>query len=173
MCLRCIVFCDGDYLTEGTRDYASSLLGVRSTYHCMGLSAACLAIGEDGAIVTIEHVFHEREGTLLVYITLRGLSWEDAIKREALWLLLRVLFHEIDLVILRIDLNYAYTGWVSEGIPLSRSLEFMGRTRTITFTASAISLLVKNIILFIYCLVSINPPKGPSMSMCGGKEGTR
>lgn len=74
MCLRCIVFCDGDYLTEGTRDYASSLLGVRSTYHRMCLSAACLAIGEDGAIVTIEHVFHEREGTLLVYITLRGLS---------------------------------------------------------------------------------------------------
>ena len=57
MCLRCIVFCDGDYLAEGTRDNASSFLGVRSAYHCVGLAASGLSIREDGAIVTIEHVF--------------------------------------------------------------------------------------------------------------------
>lgn len=53
MCLRCIVFCDGDYLAESTWDYASSLLAVRSTHHCMCFAAACLAICEYGAIVAV------------------------------------------------------------------------------------------------------------------------
>jgi hypothetical protein len=155
MRLWSIVFSNGYYLTEGSRNNTTRLFTFRSTYHCMRFAAACLTICEYGSIVSIEYILDKRKGALLINVALWRFSWEDAVEWEAFRLFFCIFFYQIDLVILWIHLHNANTGCVNAIVPLSRYLEFIGRHLTMTFTASAISLLVKNIILFIYCLKSI------------------
>lgn len=92
MGLRCIILCDCDYLTEGTGNDAAGLLAISTTHHGVGLTAACLPISKDSAIVSIKHTFNQGKSTLLIDRALCRFGGKYTIKREAFWLLFRILF---------------------------------------------------------------------------------
>ena len=62
----CVIFSDGDYLAEGSRNDSSGLLIIAS-HHSMCFSASSLPIGKDGAIIAIEYTLYKGEGALLIY----------------------------------------------------------------------------------------------------------
>lgn len=106
----------------------------------MGLPAPRLPVGEDSAVVAVQHVVDQRERRLFVDETLGAVGAENVVERETLGLLLLVFLHEVDLAGLLLDLDDADTAWIERWVPRSISLLFMGRTRTITFTASDIAI---------------------------------
>jgi hypothetical protein len=106
----------------------------------VGFAAACLSVGEDGAVVAVEDVVDEGKGGLFVDETLCAICAEDVVEGKAFGLLLLVFLDEVDLACLFLDLDDAHTACIESKVPRSVSLPFMGRTRTITFTASAIAI---------------------------------
>ena len=147
----CVIFRDGDYLAEGSRNDSSGLLIV-SSHHSMCLSTSSLSVCEDGAIIAIEYTFYKGESTLLIYDALQAIWREYCIEGKAFGLFSWVFFDEVDLFCLLIDDYYAYATLISSCLPLAVSLEFIGRTRTITLTASAIVPLLKILYLGVYWL---------------------
>ena len=140
-----IVFGDGHDLTESSGNDASVLLKVVETHHCVGLSAPSLTIGENGAVVAVENRLDESKGALFVDEALWGVDPKDAVERECFGGFLGVFLFEEDLVVLAIDFYHAGAPCLGQSVPLSRSLAFMGRHRTITLTASDIESPDKNI----------------------------
>lgn len=69
MCFRCVIFSYCYYLTECPRNDSFGLLAL-SSHHGVRFAAACLPIRKNGAIIAIEYIFDQREGTLLVDETL-------------------------------------------------------------------------------------------------------
>lgn len=104
------VFSDRNDLAEGPRNDSLAVLGFVAAHHGMGLTAACLSIGEDGAIVAIEYAIDEGEGALLVDEALGAVRREDIVKREALGLLFTILSNKVDLIVFGVDLDNAYAG---------------------------------------------------------------
>lgn len=107
MSFRCIILGECDYLTEGTGYNAARLLTVSTAHHRMGLAAACLPIGEDGAIVSIKYTLDQRKGALLIDRALRRFGGEYAIEGEAFGLLFGVFFDQVYLIVLGINLHDA------------------------------------------------------------------
>lgn len=62
-------------------DHLSLFCGQRggNTEHRVGFSTACLAIGKDGAIVSIDDILDERKGRLFVDLLLGGVLAEDIV----------------------------------------------------------------------------------------------
>lgn len=60
----------------------SLMRGFLLTLHGMSFPCACLAIGKDGAIITIHDAFHDGQRSIIIYLLLLGLHVEDFIKHE-------------------------------------------------------------------------------------------
>ena len=71
-------------LFHGARYDASLVLtlDVAETFHCVGFSGACLAVGENRCVVAREHIEHSRLCSLLVDLGLSRLVVVYAIKAE-------------------------------------------------------------------------------------------
>ncbi len=144
MGLRSVIFGDRNYLAECSRDDAFSLLWLVATHHSMSLTTSCLTIGKYGSIVAVKHAVYKRKCTLFIYKGLRAICSEYIVERETFGLLFMIFFYEVYLIILRVHLYHTYTPLILYQLPLSIYLRFIGRTRTITFTASAIYKLISN-----------------------------
>jgi hypothetical protein len=74
-------------------------------------TAACLTVGEHGAIVTADDAFDERKPALVVDFLLDGVVSVDAVKREnsALSILGVFWFPQTDLAVVAIDANNLLT----------------------------------------------------------------
>lgn len=98
----------------------------------------CLAVGEDGAVVALEHVVHEAEGGLLVDDLLGGLRAEHIVESKTFRLVLLVGLEDGHLLVLLVHLDDSHTVCLSQSLLRYFSLVLIGLQRTITFTDSAI-----------------------------------
>ena len=99
MCL-CVVFGDGHYLTESSRNYSSAFLTLVAAHHRVCLTTTGLTVRKDGAIVSIEDAIDEGEGTLFIDEALRAIRCKNIIKGEAFGLFAIILSEKIDLAVL-------------------------------------------------------------------------
>ena len=73
--------CSGYYLFEGPGSHPHRQIG-SAPRHCVSLAAPCLAVSEDGAVVSLQDILNEHEGGLLVDFGLSGGDPEDVVECE-------------------------------------------------------------------------------------------
>lgn len=105
MCFGGVVLGDGDDLAEGAGNDASLFFIIGDAHHGVGLAASGLSIGEYCAIVAVEYVFDEGEGTLFIDVALECVWGENAVEGEAFWGLLHIFADQIYLIIFGIDFH--------------------------------------------------------------------
>ena len=109
MGLRRIIVCYCYYLLKGPRNDSLGLLALIAAHHRMGLAAPCLSIGKNGAIVAFQHVVDQRKSTLFVDECLGSVRGENIIERKCFGLIFSILFDEVNLVILHVDIDHTDT----------------------------------------------------------------
>ena len=97
----------GDNLAECSWNNALGLLIFMRTHHRMGFSAACLPICEYCSIVTLQNIINKRERSLFVDVALKRVLAEHMVEGEWLGSILGPRFHEIDLVLSRVNIYNA------------------------------------------------------------------
>lgn len=90
---------------EGARYDAFQFLTLLISHHREGFPAACLPIGEDGAVVTLDNRLHQTEHSLLVYGSLGTVRRIDRIIGEVLHVVLLGRLAQDDLVVRLVDLD--------------------------------------------------------------------
>jgi len=103
----CVIFCDGHYLAESSRNNSFTFFTLVASHHRVCLTATGLPIRKDGPIVAVEDAIDEREGALFVDEALGAIGSEDIVEGKAFGLFSVILAEKIDLVVLRIDLYNA------------------------------------------------------------------
>ena len=89
VCFRAVTLSDGYDLAKSSRNYAPPFFRTRA-HHRMSFPAAGLPIGENGAIIAIKHIIHQRKGTLFVNWGLKSFWCKNAVEGETFWLLFGV-----------------------------------------------------------------------------------
>ena len=139
MCFRYVIFSDSDDLTESSGNDTFQLFVIRNTHHGMRLTTTSLSICENSSIIPIENAVNQWESTLFINERLWRICSEYFIITETFRWLIIVLFDEIDLIVLKINLNDIDAPWnLDKMIPLYFSFPFIGLQRTMTLTASDI-----------------------------------
>ena len=133
-----VVFSNGYYLTESSRNYTFWLFSLICPHHGVCFATTCLTIGKNGTIVPIKHIIYKWECTLLVYEILGTICRKNIIKRKVFRLLFRIFFDKINLMIFHVDLNNTVTFLIWSILLWSISFLFIGLHLTITLTASDI-----------------------------------
>ena len=71
-------------VVEDVRHYALHIPLIQVSYHRVGFTATCLAIGEDGAVVALETILDDRERRRSVYFLLLTSLVKDLIEAKSL-----------------------------------------------------------------------------------------